>query len=116
MSNPYGLILMEIKLSVKDRLLLISLLNNTSGKYLYVKGIMQLKEKLMFTDQEMVDFNIVDVNDGKMIKWNEDKEIPITVSLSDVVREGLKKQLIALDNQEQITEDMVHIYEIIVHQ
>ncbi len=100
-----------MKLGVKDRILLGSLLPSEAD-FVTLKVVRQLREALSFSDEELQTLDIVQ-SDG-MVKWSSDgeskigeKDFLISGKVFEMISDSLKK----LDQQKKLTEDYISLYE-----
>jgi hypothetical protein len=100
-----------MKLSVKDRIVLLGILPAT-GDFLTLKIVRQLREELSFTEEETKILNLQ--NDGQQVKWDAEadpmKDVEIGVTAADLIVASLKK----LDEKKELTQETFELYEIFV--
>ena len=100
-----------MELTPLERMALLSILPK-EGDFLTLKRLRELKESLVFTDEEIFDKQVVQVEGGG-IQWsdmpdcNQPAEIPIGEIMNDLIVKTLKQ----LDSQRKLTEQTVGIYE-----
>jgi hypothetical protein len=100
-----------MKLSVKDRIVLLGILPAT-GDFLTLKIVRQLREELSFTEEETKILNLQ--NDGQQVKWDAEadpmKDVQIGEKATDLIVASLKK----LDEKKELTQETFELYEIFV--
>ena len=95
-----------MELSVHERIVLLGILPE-KGDITSVKIVRELREALSFTEQELVDFEIV-VDDNNIVwKNNDEKDIVIGPKASSIILEELEK----LNKQKLLTEEHIPVYD-----
>lgn len=104
---------MEIKLSVKDRLLLLPMLPQSGGRMEMVL-VNELTKLIEFTPEEIGEFQLKDAPGGMVIgnplKF-KDKEFSFTDSQIKILKQSSKKT----DDARQVTIDMLPLLDKIDH-
>ena len=82
-----------MKLSVQERLVILSLLPN-EGSFATLKILDQLRMGLSFTEEEFKKWGIVETAQEGRVSWEEDgeAEIPIGEKAMDIIVDALKKR------------------------
>ena len=93
-----------MKLSVKERLVLLNSLGSFQGDALSVKLMSDLQDKLGMSEEDYKTYGFQDLPDGGVV-WDvnapQDKEIEIGEKSTELIAKHLKK----LGRQEQLTID-----------
>lgn len=98
-----------MKLDIIQRILIFSVLPK-EGTLLTMKTLKQLKDKVIFSEEEIKKFNLR-IEDNKYL-WDLDKNEPVDIEITEeeskLVVEGIKD----LDKQGKITEDFLELCEL----
>lgn len=99
---------MNVTLSVKERLVLASILPS-EGDFITYKTVRKLKEDLSFSDeeQESLKFKLLD---GRTV-WNNLNEKPKAVEFSDFAVDLIRKILDKINKDNKINDDNFSLYE-----
>ena len=97
-----------MELNVLERILLVQTLPS-EGSFTNLKLLRLVKEALSFDEEENKSLNFV--MDGDMMRWDESAAIVKDVEIGDVVHKLIKKKLMALDEQEKLTENHISLYD-----
>ena len=99
-----------MKLSVKDRLVLINILP-AQGDFKTMKYLRKYREALSFSEEEQEALNFKNDEKTGLVNWEaekvDDKEIVAKKPVAKVIRETLEK----LDKDEKLTSDTMDLYE-----
>ena len=96
-------------LSVKERLLLLNVLPD-KGDYTSIKIIRKLREDLSFSEKEHKEFNIKMEENG-LVLWDDKAEKPKDVPIGEKAIDIIKGSLRKVNAEQQITEDLIPVYE-----
>jgi len=98
-----------MKLNILQRILIFSVLP-TEGNLLTMKTLKGLKDKLMFSEDDLNEYNIR-IEDNKYL-WDASKDVPVEFNITEgetkLITAGLKQ----LDDQGKITEQYLPLFEI----
>ena len=94
--------------TVRERYQLLNILP-TQGDFRTIKTITGLRDDLLLSEQEVVDFNVV--VDGERITWDVNSEKPKEVTIGPVATSVIVDALKALDTEKKLTVDYVPLYE-----
>lgn len=98
-----------LSLSIKERVLLPGILPN-SGRKIEMILTKDLLERAEFTPQEIAEFNLKDLGDGRIV-WDPRKERLLDLDLTDQQIELLKKASSSLDEAGKVTRDNLPLIE-----
>lgn len=101
-----------MKLSVLERVLLGSMLNEYKGSFTNLKLIREGREVLSFSDEETVELKFVEV-DGQ-IKWDMEASVryqAVDIEFSQTVTDIIKGEMLKLNTTEQLTTQHFSLYE-----
>jgi hypothetical protein len=105
---------MLVKLSVKDRIMLLDLLPKM-GSFLFLKMVNQVMEDLSFSEDEnkTICFH-QDLKGG--LHWNEKSASDVIkeINIPETIREKIYSELTKLEEKQNLTVDHINIYEIFV--
>lgn len=99
-----------MRLSIMERLVLAGVLP-TEESFVTLRVVRDLKERLLFTEDELREYNIHDTEDRR-IAWDvsvqpQEKDIEIGERATDVIVESLKK----LNDSKKLGEQHFSLYE-----
>jgi hypothetical protein len=97
-----------MKLGVKDRIVLLRILPAESN-FRTMRTIMELRTKLLFTDEEVKAFDIT-MNDN-IYRWDTAKATEIEVEFGDVATEVVVTALKDLDAQKKLSAEHMTLWE-----
>lgn len=93
----------KIVMSFKDRLVIGAIFPEKGG-LLTQTMIRDIKEKVNITQEEFKEVGFIEINN--MSRWDQEKETPKDMTLTDMELEFLKGRVRDLDKQEAITQDI----------
>lgn len=99
-----------MKLSVKERIVLVGLLPAT-GDITSMKQVRVLREELAFNDEENKNLKIQHQPNGS-VTWSKDGEIDKEIEIVPVMLEVIKGKLNELNEQKSITDEILDIWEL----
>ncbi len=99
-----------MEFSILERLLLRGLLPQ-QGSILALKTIRKLDEDLLFSAEEIKEFNLQEPEGSQRIVWDPEKAAVKEIEISDVARQVIVKTLKHLDEQEQLTAQHLSLWE-----
>jgi len=105
-----------MKLSVIERVLLGGMMAEYKGDFVTLKLIREGREAISFNDEENKKLGFA--QNGSSLSWNPTaaEEIgEVEVKLNDAISEVIKKLLIGLNDQRQLTENHFSLYEKFIH-
>ncbi len=97
-----------MKLTVKDRIVLVSILPAESD-FRTMKTVMKLREALLLSEAEATEFAFE--NDGTSMKWNAKGNEAVEIEVGELAKEVIVKQLKKLDEQQKLTTDHMDVWE-----
>ena len=102
---------MVYKLNIGERFVLAQLLPS-EGNFLLMKRRRELLEALMeFTDEEQKQYGFVQNPDGRL-NWNpEFAEMLFEIEIGELMADNITKKIKQLDEQNQLHDDQVTLYE-----
>jgi hypothetical protein len=95
-----------MKLNVNERLALMTVLP-TEGNYATFSAIKKIREKLIFTEEEVQEFNIKQVDQQVFWDKNEEREIEFTPAGVSLIVQSLEN----LESEKKLTEQTFTLYE-----
>lgn len=98
-----------MKLSIKERILLPAILPS-EGKMIEMIINRSIKNKLVFTEDEITDFELVD-NDNGSISFNPKKHRDVEIEFTSEQLNILKKAVNSIDEAGKVTDDLLPIFE-----
>lgn len=99
-------------LNVRDRSVLLGLLEGMEGSIVTLRTIRDLQQTLSLSDEERAKYGVVEIPGG--LRWNTLAIVPTEVELSDVALGLLKDRLRALEKRQKLTLQHLSLYEQIV--
>jgi hypothetical protein len=97
-----------MKLNVKDRIILLRILP-VEGDFRTMKTIMDIRNKLLFSDTEVKDFGLVQENN--IYRWDSASETGIDVEISELANDVIVGSLRELDASGKLTAETVPLWE-----
>jgi hypothetical protein len=97
-----------MKLSVKDRIILLGILPAT-GDFLTLKIIRKLREELSFSEEETKTLKLC--NDGQQVKWDAEADPTKDVAIGEKADELIVSALKKLDEKKELNQDTYGLYE-----
>jgi len=99
---------MNMKLTIKDRIVLLTLLPRQGGliELQTIKGLIQVLE---FTSQEIEEYQLRDTDNG--VLWNKDKEKEKEITFTDAQINLIKKSINEADKNKTLTLEMLETIE-----
>jgi len=103
---------MKISLTLRERILLLSILPKGEGSLLMQRVLRELKGKLGVSDEDWKTYDIEQLPDVPgAVKWNLEKDKGVDFELGDKSIEIIKEALRELDKQKKVTEDFLSLYD-----
>lgn len=97
-----------MKLSVKERLLLLNILPKESN-FLTLRIVRDLQNALSFSEEEVKQFEFK--TEGNKAIWNQEKEIDKEIQIGEKATDLIIDSLKELDKLKKINMDIYNLYE-----
>jgi hypothetical protein len=102
-----------MKLTILDRIVMLGLLP-VEGNFRTMRIVRELQSNLSFSEEELAEHQIVQVNSGQ-VKWaNESNSYEKDILVGAVALELIKQKLIKLNSEEALNKDHLELYEELV--
>jgi len=103
----------KVSLACLERFAIIeTLATYKEGNIITFRTLGELRRKVGFTADEVVEFNLKEVNGN--VTWNEKGLVPKEFCLNGIEVKLVRDQLVFLDQQSKLTQLHVSIYEMFV--
>ena len=98
-----------MELSVKERLLLATLLQQKSGNLVTIRLVHEIQMELGLSGKEIVDLEVT--QDGGATRWKTDKETPKKVAFGDAALGIIVESLKELEANGKLNLELLPLYE-----
>lgn len=99
-----------MKLTVGERIQLQQILP-AKGNIVNLRILEDLRKKLSFTEKEIKEYKVKQVEGTNSITWNNKGTVPKEIEIGDQAKEIIVKELKALSDKEQLTLQYISIYD-----
>lgn len=101
----------QVALKIAERVNLLGILPQ-QGNFVTMKHVEDFRNELIFTAEEVKEYEIRFSEDGKQVLWKMTAETyEKSFEVNDIVVEALKKALAVLDKDEKITSVLMPLYD-----
>jgi hypothetical protein len=100
-----------MKLSIKQRLILINLLPK-KGDFVLLTVKQDLYDKIKISQEDIKLAEIKSTEKG--LSWNTEKDFEIEIEISELEHEMVKTILKKLDEEKELTDDTVDLYKLFI--
>jgi hypothetical protein len=98
----------KVELGIRERLTICRILPK-EGNFVTLKLIRDLLNKVGLKAEEYTEFGIKE--EGGMVMWNENANVPKPFEFAEAERELIKRQLKQLDESNKLDNETIAIYE-----